>query len=496
MNLSKLFISFSIIVAVALFSAVFTITKMQELTENTQKMYTHPFKVSNSLANIQTSIITMHRNMKDVVLSPNTLEMIHIIESIQVEENKVYDNFKIIYANYLGNKKDIDVLFNTFKKWKSIRQEVISLVNQNKMSSAITITKNKGKKHIDKLYSQINVLKQYAFSKADEFYNLSVKNSGIHEVIIIYFLSIVFSGFIIIYIIINLLKVNRDNKKQLYLIDQNILTATLSLDKKVLNISNALCRALGINKKDILNTNSKYIFTDETQYLKFENIIYSAKEYKGEVYININDEKVWFILEILPQLDNSFQLSYFNIFLTNISDKKRIEEVSITDTLTGLYNRNYFEIMLDKEVRRSKRDAKPLSMVMLDIDYFKQYNDTYGHQDGDTALKAVSHILSAQTNRSSDYAFRVGGEEFVILSYHKDFTHLEEFVSTLLKEVESLKIPHSKNNASEFVTVSAGAIQFGKEHLFNTDEMYKQVDRLLYEAKNSGRNNFKSKQIK
>lgn len=118
MNLSKLFISFSIIVAVALFSAVFTITKMQELTENTQKMYTHPFKVSNSLANIQTSIITMHRNMKDVVLSPNTLEMIHIIESIQVEENKVYDNFKIIYANYLGNKKDIDVLFNTFKSGK------------------------------------------------------------------------------------------------------------------------------------------------------------------------------------------------------------------------------------------------------------------------------------------------------------------------------------------------------------------------------------------
>ncbi|WP_321777345.1 diguanylate cyclase [Sulfurimonas sp.] len=492
MNIKKLFFSFTIIVMIFALSAIFTIVKMQELTENTQKMYIHPFKVSNAVASIQTSIITMHRNMKDVVLTPDTLEMIKIIESIQEEENKVYEYFTDVYTNYLGNKKDIDILYDSFKSWKIIRSEVITLVYQNKLKEAIDITKGKGKEHIDNLYTQIDVLKKYAFNKADEFYNISVKENGVGQVISVFFFSIFVSGVIVVFMVINLLKINRSNNKQLYLIDQNILTASISLDTEVLDISNALCRSLYIQKTDILNTKNQYFFTNEVQFMKFRNIIYSAKEYKAEIYIEINDTKVWFFLEIFPQLDHNFKLTSFNLFLTNIDNKKKIEQVSITDTLTGLYNRNYFEMIFEKEVKRSKRDEKPLSMIMLDIDCFKQFNDTYGHHDGDIALKSVSHILSAHTNRSYDYAFRIGGEEFMILSYQKDFTQLQELAGNILKEIESLKIPHQNNFASEFVTISAGVIQFGVKHLLSPDEMYKKIDELLYKAKKDGRNKFKS----
>ena len=319
-----------------------------------------------------------------------------------------------------------------------------------------------------------------------------MKKSGINEVVFVFILSMLLSGLIIVFIVLSLLKANRSNNKQLHLIDQNILTATLGLDKKILSISNSLCRALNLQKKKLLNTKNEYFFTNQAQFEQFEKIIYSSKEFKGEVCIDINNEKTWFMLEIFPELDSNYNLISFSLFLNNISDKKKIEEVSITDTLTGLYNRNYFEMIFEKEVRRSKRDSKPLGMIMLDIDFFKEYNDTYGHQDGDNALKAVSHILLAHTNRSYDYAFRVGGEEFILLSYQKDFRALEDFANDVLKEIESLKISHKKNEASPYLTSSAGVIQFGKEHLLNTDDMYKEVDKLLYLAKGAGRNNFKS----
>ena len=492
MNIPKIFFSFAVVIIVAISSAIFTIIQMKELSINTQKMYTHPFQVSNAVSNIQTSIVTMHRNMKDITLTKNSLEMIKIIESIQTQEESVYANFKLIYKNYLGDKEDIDASFEAFKRWKKIREEVISLVHEGKVDEAVVITKGKGASHIQKLYEQINVLKSYAFNKADEFYTFSIKDNGVNEVIIIFVLTLVFSAFVVIYIILNLLKIAKVNKKQLHLIDQNILTATFGLDKSILDISSALCRVLNQSKKNLINNTNDYFFTTKAQYKLFENKIYSSQEHKGEISIKINDEDIWFSIEIFPELDHDFQLSAFTVFLTNISDKKKIEEVSITDTLTGLYNRNYFEMIFEKEVRRSKRDNKPLSMLMLDIDYFKQFNDTYGHQEGDNALKAVSHILSAHTNRSYDYAFRVGGEEFVILSYQKDYEMLEEFAITLIQEIESLKISHKHNTTSNYLTASAGVMMFGEKHLLNTDDMYKVVDGLLYDAKAEGRNTFKS----
>ena len=495
MNMFKLYTSFIVIIVIAFLSAIFTIDKMKTLTDNTKKIYTHPFQVNNSVSSIQTSIITMHRNMKDIVLTDDTLETIQIIEAIQQEEEKVYDNFDIIYKYYLGNKKDIDTLYNTFKAWKKIRRKVITLVHDNKVLEATNITKNEGKKHIDNLYKQIDILKNYAHHKADEFYKSSMKKSTINQVIASFFFSMLFSGIIIIYIVLNLLKINHANKKKLHLIDQNILTAKINLDKNILSISNALCRELSIKRDDILGTKCQYFFTNKLQYEKFEYIIYSAKVYKGEVYIQVKNKKIWFYLEVFPELDKNFQLIAFSLFLTNISDKKRIEEVSIKDSLTGLYNRNYFEIIFEKEVRRAKRDKKALSMIMLDIDYFKQFNDSYGHQEGDNALKAISHVLLSYTNRSYDYAFRIGGEEFVVLSYQKDYDTLKKFANTLLKEIESLKILHKNNLASTYLTASAGVIQFGQEHLLSPDAMYKEVDKLLYEAKHDGRNNFKSLKI-
>ncbi len=491
MNIFKLFVSFAIVSIIAAISALFTIVEVNELTNNTKKMYTHPFKVSNAIGNIQTSIITMHRNMKDVVLTKNSVELIKIIEDVQKEEEKVYRNFELVYKNYLGKKADIDASYKTFKNWKNIRDEVISLVYKNQLEKAVDITKDKGAKHIQNLYSQIDILKKFAFNKAEEYYNLSLQNSSLDKIIFAYIFAFFVAAVVVIYVVKNLLYINKYNKKQLYLIDQNILIAKFGLDKKVLEISNALCNSLNIKKEEVINTINDFFFTNEELYNKFENEIYSGKNYKDEVYILIEGEKCWFDIEIIPEFDENLTHIAFTVLFTNIADKKQIEKVSITDKLTGLHNRHYFEMIFDKEVKRAKREEKPLSIIMLDIDYFKQYNDTYGHQEGDLALEDVSGILSTYTNRPYDYVFRVGGEEFVIITYQEDFYKLKEFVSLIINEIESLKIKHENSKVSQYLTISAGVMQLGQENTLDTDEMYRKVDELLYEAKASGRNNFK-----
>ncbi len=97
----------------------------------------------------------------------------------------------------------------------------------------------------------------------------------------------------------------------------------------------------------------------------------------------------------------------------DISDRKRIEQISITDDLTDLYNRRYFNQVFGRELKRSQRDAVPLSVAMLDIDFFKKINDHYGHQKGDEVLKQVADLLKKHFARETDVIFRMGGEEFL-----------------------------------------------------------------------------------
>ena len=155
MNIRNLIVSYLLILIISISASLFNILKMQDLADNTKKMYTHPFTVSNAVADIQTSIITMHRNMKDVVLSKTNLEIVQTIEKVQKEEAKVYNNFKIIYKFYLGDKQDIDKSFQLFSDWKKIRDEVIVNMTEQKVEEAIAITKGKGAKHIESLYTQV-----------------------------------------------------------------------------------------------------------------------------------------------------------------------------------------------------------------------------------------------------------------------------------------------------------------------------------------------------
>jgi diguanylate cyclase (GGDEF)-like protein len=167
---------------------------------------------------------------------------------------------------------------------------------------------------------------------------------------------------------------------------------------------------------------------------------------------------------------------------TVLKDKAgEFEQLSVTDPLTGLLNRRYLEKRLIEEIQRSKRHRFPMSLMMLDVDQFKSYNDTFGHPAGDTALKIVASILQ-DILRGDDVAARYGGEEFAILLPQTTSTEAAAIAERLRQRIERTEFPKRK------VTVSIGIASCSNE-IDTPDDLIGAADHALYEAKNQGRNN-------
>ncbi len=169
---------------------------------------------------------------------------------------------------------------------------------------------------------------------------------------------------------------------------------------------------------------------------------------------------------------------------------KKLEEASYTDSLTNLHNRRYFNLVFEKEVKRAKRSKTFLTFMMLDIDFFKQYNDTYGHIEGDNALKKVAYALNAVLKRPSDYIFRLGGEEFGVLMSETDKQSSELIAQKICDSVIGLRIEHSGSKINDFVTISVGVVSCEVTPSLNEEHIITLADEMLYKAKENGRDRY------
>ncbi|MBF0540852.1 MAG: diguanylate cyclase [Nitrospirae bacterium] len=169
---------------------------------------------------------------------------------------------------------------------------------------------------------------------------------------------------------------------------------------------------------------------------------------------------------------------------------ERLRNLSITDPLTKLYNRRYLDNVFKRELDRVKRDKKHLSFMMLDIDYFKQYNDTYGHPAGDEVLQKIAHFLTINLRRPGDFVFRIGGEEFGALFIDLDQSKSIDLVSQIISGINELNIKHETSKVIDHVTVSIGLIVVYNDLEILQDEVVCRADLALYKAKHEGRNRF------
>jgi diguanylate cyclase (GGDEF)-like protein len=165
---------------------------------------------------------------------------------------------------------------------------------------------------------------------------------------------------------------------------------------------------------------------------------------------------------------------------------KELQRLSTTDGLTGIANRRLFDELLKREWRRCVRMKKPMSLVMVDVDHFKQYNDTYGHQAGDVCLKAVAAQVARAAPRASDLAARYGGEEFVLVLGETTVDGARWVANNIRQHVADLRMPHS---ASKFqhVTVSCGVASVMPRDNLPLESLLQSADHALYLAKAQGR---------
>ncbi|WP_321494337.1 GGDEF domain-containing protein [uncultured Desulfobacter sp.] len=168
---------------------------------------------------------------------------------------------------------------------------------------------------------------------------------------------------------------------------------------------------------------------------------------------------------------------------------KKLNELAIRDTLTGLYNRRYMDDVAFRILNQRSRSGSAIAFIMADLDYFKKYNDTYGHQGGDKLLEAFSNLLISLVRRQTDFVFRYGGEEFALLLTSTSREMAENLAEKIVAETANLPFSHSKNPHGK-VTVSVGLVYVDSHREVKLHELISQADSALYEAKKSGRNRY------
>lgn len=168
--------------------------------------------------------------------------------------------------------------------------------------------------------------------------------------------------------------------------------------------------------------------------------------------------------------------------------KQLLVERSTIDALTGLFNRREFDLVFDRLLSQAARDKESITILLLDIDYFKDYNDYYGHVAGDACLQKVGAVLTERARRPMDIRARLGGEEFVAVWYGSTHPQVEVLAQNLIDGVAELKVKHQKSDVAEVVTVSGGLLFINPSHEHSVTSVLQDADKLLYVAKKAGRN--------
>ncbi len=167
---------------------------------------------------------------------------------------------------------------------------------------------------------------------------------------------------------------------------------------------------------------------------------------------------------------------------------KKLAHLSQTDGLTQIANRRFFDESFIQEWKRTKREQQPISLVLFDLDFFKQYNDQYGHLQGDECLRNIAELVSSVINRPGDLFARFGGEEFILLLPNTPESGALKIANQCRELVESLSVPHHKSSISDVVTISVGVCSLVPEKGVTENDMLDLTDQALYCAKDRGRN--------
>jgi len=214
--------------------------------------------------------------------------------------------------------------------------------------------------------------------------------------------------------------------------------------------------------------------TKEGHYVWIRDVVHVVRKENGEV-----DSLIGFMFDISERKKTEQEL---------IKLQKELEELSFKDGLTGVANRRMFDSVIETEWLKARQNKQPLSLIIIDIDFFKEYNDFYGHLQGDDCLKQVATTLNNVATRSRDFFGRFGGEEFVMLLPETDKNAAWALAERCRQSLFKKQIPHENSKVSQLLTISMGVSTMIPSQDDEHNELISRADKQLYQAKQKGRN--------
>jgi diguanylate cyclase (GGDEF)-like protein/PAS domain S-box-containing protein len=285
------------------------------------------------------------------------------------------------------------------------------------------------------------------------------------------------------------------------LMDREVMILHISLEGRILASSEAFCQFSGFLPEELVGRSLTQILHPDNLPQQYQDLwegLAGAYGWTDEFSMVRNNNSVfWGEASVSPIKTNQGVLVGFHAVIHDITSKKRLEEIAITDELTKLYNRRHFNTIFPRELARARRAKHSVVLVMVDVDHFKRYNDTYGHPAGDVALRTIGEVFHSTMHRPDDYSFRLGGEEFsLVFSAPRDQEQklIDSFVDRIRTEVASKAIPHSGNTDYGILTISLGLLRIVDPDAKLDAHYCSLADEALYQAKGSGRNKVVSKE--
>ncbi len=278
------------------------------------------------------------------------------------------------------------------------------------------------------------------------------------------------------------------------IVDKYVITSSTDTRGIITSISTAFCEISGYERSELIGNSHNIVRHKDmpkSVYKELWDTVTKGETWSGKLHNRKkNGDSYWTHAYISPNFDDQGKIEGYTAIREDISDRMRAEELSITDELTSLFNRRHFNNLFPLGLARARRDQRSVALIIIDVDFFKLYNDHYGHQQGDHVLREVASALKVSLRRAGDLVFRIGGEEFAIIA---SVTRSEDallLAEKLRHSVESLKLEHAKSQVSDYVTISLGVSVYQASQSLppNVDDIFKMADDVLYEAKESGRN--------
>ncbi len=288
----------------------------------------------------------------------------------------------------------------------------------------------------------------------------------------------------------------RELQQYIDLVDENIISSSIDTEGRITSVSKAFVNISGYSEEELIGK-KHYLLSnnfDEKKYHQLINQLIHNRTWRGEISNKRKDgAEYWTKVTIYQNLNKTGERIGYTSIGVDITDKKRIEELSIRDDLTKLYNRRYFHIEIVKAIQKLRHTNLYLSLILIDIDLFKDYNNEYGHFKGDWVLKRIGQLLySISKEKRNITPFRLEGEEFAVLMKSADTKESINFAETFRNEVENLNIEHKASSVANYITVSIGVFVTQWNADISERKLYREADKLLLEAKNSGKNRVKS----